>query len=125
MFIDPEAELGERILPVMLTPPLPANENSPLATTGGGSSVRLGALPAEQFPRPAHRTRDADGNVVPNGQLESAPFRRDGLRTNPCQSPLKSNVAGEAYVNTPFAAWPHRSVTITSTVPAAWAGIDK
>jgi len=40
-FIKPEAEFGETILPVMLTPPLPANENSPLATTGGGSSVRL------------------------------------------------------------------------------------
>ena len=39
MFIDPTAELGETMLPVMLSPPLPANENPPLATTGGGASV--------------------------------------------------------------------------------------
>ena len=49
MLSDPDAYVGERILPVMLTPPLPANENSPLATTGGGSSVRLGALPIAQI----------------------------------------------------------------------------
>ena len=43
MLIDPKAELGETMLPVMLSPPLPANENPPLATTGGASSVRLEA----------------------------------------------------------------------------------
>ena len=34
---------------MMLTPSLSANENSPLATTGGGASVRLGALTVAQF----------------------------------------------------------------------------
>ena len=46
--IDPEAAMGERILPATLTPS-PAKENSPLATTGGGASVRLGALASAQF----------------------------------------------------------------------------
>ena len=41
MFIVPEADFGETILPVRLAPPLRANENSPLATTGCGASVRL------------------------------------------------------------------------------------
>ena len=52
MLIDPKAELGETMLPVMLSPPLPANENPPLATTGGGSSVRLEA------PAPSKRSHE-------------------------------------------------------------------
>jgi hypothetical protein len=59
MFIDPKAELGETMLPEMLSPPLLANENPPLATTGGGSSVRL------EFPAPSCDDRDVITTLIP------------------------------------------------------------
>src|SRR5687767_3089151 len=123
MLSDPEAEMGVGNLPVMLTPPLPANENSPLATTGGGSSVRLGALPIAQIPsrHTKHMTLTARLFRMVN---RTRATHSNGASANPSQSPLRSNVAGEAYVNSPLPAWPHGSVTTTSTVPAAWAGIE-
>src|SRR5688572_31486109 len=108
----------------MLTPPLPANENSPLATTGGGSSVRRGALPNEQSPG-RHTEHETLATVLSRMVSVRRPVSwLDMCSTISCQSPLKSNVAGEAYVNSLLAAWPHRAVRISSTVPAAWAGVD-
>jgi len=86
MLSDPDAYVAERILPVMLTPPLPANENSPLATTGGGSSVRLGALPAAQI-----ASRHAEHETLATVLFRMVNVRRPGnpvdvCSTNPCQS---------------------------------------
>src|SRR5688572_15371140 len=109
---------------MLLTPPRSANENSPLATRGGGSSVRLGALPYEQSPG-RHTEHETLATVLSRMVNVRRPVNwLDVCSTFPCQSPLKSNVAGEAYVNSLLAARPHRSVRITSTVPAAWAGVD-
>jgi hypothetical protein len=77
MLMVPEALLGSRILAATLTP-LPSNENSPLATTGGGLSVRIDA---------PHETLTTVLSRIDNTTAE--------VFANPCQSPLKSNVAGE------------------------------
>jgi len=130
VFIDPDAEMGERILPVMLTPPLPPEENSPLATTGGGSSVRPGAVTIPQCSPARHGEHEKLTTRLSRIDSTRRAYSCDPGGANkswahPCQSPLKSSVPGDAYVNTLLAIWPSVLVTTTSTVPAWWAGIDK
>ena len=129
VFIDPIAQMGERSLPVMLKPPLPENENSPLATTAGGAGIRLGALTMKQFSPGRHTEHETLTTMLSRMVNRRRAPESEGTstckRAHPCQSPLTSNVAGEAYVNTPLPVRPYRSVRITSTVPAAWAGICK
>src|SRR6187401_2630542 len=93
MFIDPKAELGATISPVMLSPPLPANENPPLATMGGRSSVKLAApVPSWRCP---HETLTTTLFRIDNSRC--ANFQAARFSAYPFQSPLKSNVAGETY----------------------------
>src|SRR6187397_208243 len=96
MLTDPEAELGETILPVMLTPPLPANENSPLATTDGGSSVRLGwlAVPSRHSTPGTRRHLDDDGcHIAEHAYVRKSPCAM-GARDHPrrlCENPRGRN----------------------------------